>query len=96
MTWLNLSTNKITDKGLHMLCELALTKERCKLVELDLLGCSLTDDCIPDLGKTLQDEHCKLKNLDLNGNKFPEKGRKSIREIEAYEHCKSRGLEIYT
>ena len=96
LTWLKLSENKITDKGLHMLCELALTKEHCKLVELDLSYCSLTDDCIPDLGKTLQDEHCKLKKLYLHGNKFTEKGKKSICEIAAYEHCKTRGLEIHT
>ena len=86
----------IKDKGLHILCKDALTKEHCKLERLDLIGCSLTDECIPDLGKTLQDEHCRLKELDLCGNKFTEKGRKSIHEIEAHGHCKTRGLKILT
>ena len=95
LTCLTLSENKIADKGLHMLCELALTKEHCKLVELNLSHCSLTDECIHDLGKILQDEHCRLKKLNLNGNKFTEKGRKSIHEIAAHEHCKTRGVKIF-
>ena len=94
LTYLKLSRNKITDKGLRMLCELALTKKHCKLVELDLGYCSLTDECIPDLGKTLQDKHCRLTKLVLSGSKFTEKGKKSIREIAAHELCKTRGLEI--
>ena len=85
----------IEDEGLHILCKDALTKEHCKLEELDLMHCSLTDECIPDLGKTLQDEHCKLKKLDLNANKFTEEGEESINEIAAHEHCKTRGLEIH-
>ena len=96
LTWLELSRNEIADKGLRKLCELALTKEHCKLVELDLSDCSLTDECIPDLGKTLQDEHCRLEKLNLNFNKFTEEGETSIREIAAHEHCKTRGLEIHT
>ena len=96
LTCLTLSENEITDKGLHMLCELALTKEHCKLVELDLGYCSLTDDCIPDLGKTLQDELCRLRKLSVHENKFTEKGRKSIHEIAAHEYCKTRGLKIRT
>ena len=58
--------------------------------------CSSTDECLPDLGKTLQDEHCRLKKLRLNGNKFTEKGRTSIDEIAALDYCKTRGLEIHT
>ena len=95
LTCLTLSGNEITDKGLCMLCELALTKEHCKLVKLHLMYCLLTDKCIPDLGKTLQDEHCRLKELYLYGNNFTEKGKKSIHEIAAHEHCKTRGLEFY-
>ena len=86
----------IKDEGLHMLCELALTKEHCKLEKLDLSDCSLTDECLPELGKTLQDEHCRLKELSLDGNKFTMEGRKSIHKIAAHEHCKTRVLEIHT
>ena len=95
LTCLKLSDNKITDKGLHMLCELALTKEHCKLVELELRNCSLTDECIPDLSKTLRNEDCRLNKLCLAQEEFNKEEKKSIRKIAKHEHCKARGLEIY-
>ena len=86
---LSLKWNKgISDEGLRILCESALTKEHCKLAKLLLQWCSLTDECIPELGKTLQDEHCVLIELRLGGNKFTEVGKKSLREIDTNEHCK--------
>ena len=90
----SLSSNKITDEGLHMLCELALAKEHCKLTELHLGYCSLTNECIPDLRKTLQDEHCSLNKLYLAGNKFTDQGKESICEIDTHENCKARDLKI--
>ena len=72
----------INDEGLRILCEHALTNEHCKLEELDLKFCSLTDDCLPELCKALQHEHCRLNELYLSGNKFTEKGKKYICEIE--------------
>ena len=93
LTYLRLNYNPgINDKGLSILCELALTKEDCKLVELDLEGCLLTDKCIPDLRKTLQDEHCKINKLNLS--EFTNEGKKSILEIATHENCKARGLKI--
>ena len=94
LTFLSLRENKITDEGVRILCELALLKEQCKLVELDLSDCLLTDECIPDLRKTLQDEHCKLNKLWLVDNNFTWEGEKSYEEIQTHEHCKARGLEI--
>ena len=93
---LSLSANNITDEGGQMLCELALAKENYQLLELYLRHCLLTDKCIPDLCKTLQDEYCRLNKLDLHGNEFTEEGEKHILETETHEHCKARGLEIYT
>ena len=84
----------INDEGLRILCEHALTNEHCKLKWLNLMKCSLTDDCLPELCNALQHEHCRLNKLDLTGNKFTEKGEKFIREIEARELCKARGLVI--
>ena len=86
----------IKDEGVNILCKDALTKEHCKLEKLILTLCSLTDECIPDLRKTLQDEHCRLLNLYLEENEFTEEGEKSIHEIAAHEHCKTRALEIHT
>ena len=80
LTWLELSENKITDKGLHMLCELALTKEHCKLERLDLSDGLLTDDCLPELCNALQDKHCKLISLKLSRNKITDKGLRMLCE----------------
>jgi hypothetical protein len=63
--------------------------EHCKLTELSLSYCSLTDDCIPDLRKALQDEHCVLNGLRLYGR------QEALREIETHEHCKAGGLEVH-
>ena len=71
-----------------------LTNEHCKLEGLNLMFCSLIDDCLPELCNALQHEHCRLDKLYLDGNKFTEKGKKSIREIETHELCKARGLKI--
>ena len=102
LIYLVLSSNTgINDEGLRILCEQALTNEHCKLEELNLRHCSLTDDCLPELCNALQHQHCRLNKLDLSGisftgkgNKFTEKGKKSIREIETHELCKARGLKI--
>ena len=94
LKYLSLQHNKITDEGLHMLCELALTKENCNLVELNLEDCSLTDECIPDLQRTLHDEHCRLDKLNLRKNKFTEEGIKSICKIATDEYCKAKGRNI--
>ena len=72
----------INDEGLRILCEQALTNEHCKLEELNLSHCSLTDDCVPELCNALQHKHCRLNKLYVVGNKFTEKGKKSIYEIE--------------
>ena len=84
----------INDEGLRILCKDVLTNEHCKLERLDLSGCSLTDDCLPELCNALQHEHCRLNELYLSENKFTEKGQKYIREIETHEHGKATGLEI--
>ena len=92
LIYLVLSNNPgINDEGLRILCEQALTNEHCKLEELNLRDCSLTDDCLPELCNALQHEHCRLNKLSIFGNKFTEKGKKSIREIKIH----GRGLAIH-
>jgi hypothetical protein len=46
LTLLSLSNNAIGDEGVDMLFEDALMQEHCKLTELNLDECSLTDQCI--------------------------------------------------
>jgi hypothetical protein len=92
---MSLGDNDIGDKGACVLFEDALTNENCKLTELYLEGCWLTDKCIPTLCKTLQDEHCGLKTLKLLLNGFTDEGKKMLRDLEKSNVCKARGLRIY-
>ena len=92
---LSLDNSDIGDEGACVLFEDALTNENCKLTELYLFGCSLTDKCIPTLCKTLQDVRCRLKTLRLVANEFTDEGKKMLRDLEKSNVCKARGLRIY-
>ena len=91
---LYLQANDIGDEGACVLFEDALTNENCKLTELYLFQCALTDNCIPTLSKTLQDERCRLKTLGLLINGFTENGEEMLFDVEKSNVCKARGLHI--
>ena len=89
LTVLLLGINAIGDEGACMLFEDALTKEHCKLTELDIYKCSLTDRCIPSLCKALQDERCQLTDLILGWNAIGDKGACMLFEDAlTKEYCK--------
>ncbi len=93
---LHLVGNDIGDEGACVLFEDALTNENCKLTELFLARCGLTDECIPTLCKTLEDERCGLKTLSLFGNnEFTDNGKKMLRDVVKSNVCKARGLTIH-
>ena len=94
LTVLSLWNNAIGDVGACELFEDALTKEHCKLTELNLKGCCLTDQCIPSLCKALQDGQCVLTRLFLLSNDFTENGKKLLGDTMNYESCKAKGLRI--
>ena len=94
LTVLDLGSNAIGDVGACMLFEDALMQEHCKLTELKIVVCSLTDQCIPSLCKALKDGHCVLTILSAFGNNFTENGKKLLRDTMNYESYKARGLEI--
>ena len=84
----------INDQGLRILCEHALTNERCKLEKLDLSGCSLTDDCLPELCNALQHEHCKLERLDLMHCSLTDDCLPELCNALQHEHCKLEELDL--
>ena len=85
---LDLSDNLITDEGACMLFEDALTKEHCKLNELNITTCFLTHLCIPTLSRTLQNKHCKLTKLRLTDNAIRDEGVCELFESAlTNEHC---------
>ncbi|CAB4042182.1 NACHT, LRR and PYD domains-containing 14-like [Paramuricea clavata] len=96
LTDVRLDWNGIGDDDACMLFEDALTKEHCKLAELNLSSCCLTDRCIPSLCKALQDERCKLTKLRVSLNQFTGKGKMLLDDVQEYPSCKSRGLLLKT
>ena len=95
---LSLHNNRgINDEGLRILCEDVLSNEHCKLERMDLMNCSLTDDCLPEPCNALQHEHCRLDELCPVGNEFTEKGKTYIHEIKTPEHrYESLNLWLYS
>jgi hypothetical protein len=73
-----------------MLCTDALRREQCKLTELCLWECELTDQCVQPLCEALEDRNCKLDNLWLGYNRFTKKGLDLLRDCG-----ERRGLKIH-
>jgi hypothetical protein len=95
LTILSLWSNAIGNEGVGMLFEDALTKEHCKLTTLGLRKCSLTDQCIPNLCKALQDKHCQLTFLSLGFNDIGDEGVGVLFEDGlTKEHCKLIELDL--
>ena len=95
LTYLLLGFNAICDEGACMLFEDALTKEHCKLTELNLMKCSLTDRCIPSLCKALQHERCQLTHLSLRHNAIHDEGACTLfKDVLTKEHCKLTKLNL--
>ena len=95
LTSLSLEGNEIGDEGASMLFKDVLTSEFCKLTQLDLGYCHLTDQCMPDLFKALKDERCRLTSLTLDGCKMSEKDVvKLFEDVLTSEHCKLDALGL--
>ena len=94
LTDLSLGHDTITDEVACMLFTDAITKEHCKLTQLDLYLCKMTDKCIPILRTALQDERCQLTRLLVRGDKLSEQGRRAVLDVMNHESCKARGLQI--
>ena len=86
---LSVKGNAIGDEGVRMLCTDALRREQCKLTELTLSACELTDQCVQPLCEALEDRNCKLDNLSLAYNHFTKKGLDLLRDCG-----ERRGLKI--
>lgn len=86
--------NERCQKGAQSHLKGCQTKERCNLTKLSLARCSLTNDCIKTLCKTLKDERCTLTELRLRHNDFSKDSENLLREAMNNEMCKARGLTI--
>ncbi|XP_056114757.1 NACHT, LRR and PYD domains-containing protein 12-like isoform X2 [Rhinichthys klamathensis goyatoka] len=87
---LDLSGNKIGSSGVTLICAV-LEDTHCKLEQLWLKDCGVTDEGCADLASALRSNPSHLRQLDLSENKL---GRHSVNLLSALledHHCK---LEI--
>ena len=82
---LNLSSNRITDKGVKHLST-ALTHTNCKLNSLNLRRNNITDEAVKHLSTALTHTNCKLNSLDLEYNNITDKGKNLLNSMNI--NCK--------
>ncbi|XP_016420240.1 protein NLRC5-like [Sinocyclocheilus rhinocerous] len=87
---LDLSGNKIENKGVKHLCDL-LIDFRCKMERLRLRGCDMTDEGCSALTSALKSNPSHLRELDLSENKLGDSGFENISNLLMNPQCK---LEI--
>ena len=90
---LNLSSNRITDKGVKHLST-ALTHTNCKLNSLNLLGNKITDEAVKHLCTALTHTNCKLNSLYLGFNKITDDAVKHLSTALTHTNCKLNSLNL--
>ena len=83
---LNLSRNKITDKGVQHLST-ALTQTNCKLNSLHLEVNNITDKGVEHLSTALTHTNCKLNSLHLGANNITDKGVEHLSKALTHTNC---------
>ena len=90
---LNLSSNRITDKGVKHLST-ALTHTNCKLNSLNLLGNKITVEAVKHLSTALTHTNCKLNSLNLGFNKITDEAVKHLCTALTHTNCKLNSLNL--
>ena len=90
---LNLSSNRITDKGVKHLST-ALTHTNCKLNSLNLLGNKITVEAVKHLSTALTHTNCKLNSLNLGFNKITDEAVKHLSTALTHTNCKLNSLNL--
>ncbi|KAK7155979.1 hypothetical protein R3I94_006142 [Phoxinus phoxinus] len=88
LRYLNLSENKLGDSGVKLI---SAVLENCKLEELWLSDCGVTDEGCAALASALRSNPSHMRNLYLSGNKLGDSGVKLFSAVLVNPHCK---LEI--
>ena len=83
---LNLSRNKISDKGVQHLST-ALTQTNCKLNSLHLEVNNITDEGVEHLSTGLKHPNCKLNSLHLGANNITDKGVEHLSKALTHTNC---------
>uniref|UniRef100_A0A8C1EJL7 NACHT LRR and PYD domain-containing protein n=1 Tax=Cyprinus carpio carpio TaxID=630221 RepID=A0A8C1EJL7_CYPCA len=81
---LDLSWNKKGDLGVKLLCA-GLKNPHCKLEELQLRDCGITDEGCVALASALRSNSSLLRHLNLTGNKLGKSGVKLLKDNPHYK-----------
>ncbi|XDV28556.1 hypothetical protein PO909_031820 [Leuciscus waleckii] len=87
---LDLSGNKLGDSGVKNLSDL-LKNPQCKLENLHLCGCSITEKQCHLLTQSMCYNLSHVRELDFNGNQIENKGLEILCDVLKHSQCK---LEI--
>ncbi|KAG5278037.1 hypothetical protein AALO_G00094490 [Alosa alosa] len=93
LTELNLTNNRITDKGISSLFG-GLTSRYCKILILRLAACDLTHNCCHTLSSVLQHKNSSLKELDLSFNHLTDSGIQLMCAGLVFSGCKLETLRL--
>ena len=91
---LNLSSNRITDKGVKHLST-ALTHTNCKLNSLYLGYNNITDKAVKHLSTALTHTNCKLNSLNLGYNNITDEGVKHLSTALTNTNCTLNSLNLW-
>ncbi|XP_057182573.1 uncharacterized protein LOC130549384 isoform X6 [Triplophysa rosa] len=93
LTHLNLSQNKLGHSGIKRLCDL-LKHSDCKLDQLELRACGLTDEGLVALTSALSSNPSHLRQLDLSGNPLGDSGVKHLCALLSNSQCSLETLHL--
>ncbi|CAM4548236.1 unnamed protein product [Leuciscus chuanchicus] len=88
---LDLSVNKLGDSGVKLF-SVGLENPHCKLEELGLRDCGVTDEGCAALASALRSNPSHLRQLNLSGNKLGDSGVKLLKDLEDDPHYKLETL----
>ncbi|XP_048103440.1 NACHT, LRR and PYD domains-containing protein 14-like isoform X3 [Alosa alosa] len=93
---LHLSENKLLDSGVELLCS-ALCHQNCKLEELWLYNCNLTDKSCSYLASALKTSRSSnLRVLHLSENKLLDSGVELLCSALCHQNCTLEELQLYS
>ncbi|KAK7930432.1 hypothetical protein WMY93_006827 [Mugilogobius chulae] len=90
---LDLSHNELKDSGLKMLC-VGLKSPHCKLEQLRLSGCLVSEEGCAALASALRSNPSHLRELDLSYNHPGDTGVKLLSALQEDPHCSLDTLRL--
>ncbi|XP_053199944.1 NACHT, LRR and PYD domains-containing protein 12-like isoform X2 [Scomber japonicus] len=93
LTELDLSWNKLKDSGLMLLCDFLKSPE-CKVKNLRLFRCSLSETSCASLASALKRDSSHLTELDLRYSELQDSGLKLLCDFMKSPHCRLKTLRL--